>query len=215
MPLIADDEQYNEGQYTPELGLDDFTAPPPTTPPASGPPPGDDPGGPYIEPWEISGPGAFEGSDSISTQFAGVPRFRAPRFTAPTAESVVNEPGYKLALEEGQRGLQHSQAARGILRTGGSLKDLASWSTNYAGTKYADAFNRALQAYGTDFNAAQAEYNPLLAEWQTLVAAQQRARELAFGREWDRYVFGADYAFRRSQAERADYLNTLDRGASL
>jgi hypothetical protein len=57
------------------------------------------------------------------------PRFEAPPafsydpFTAPTYESAQSDPGYKFAVAEGERALGNSAAAKGIYRTGGTIKN--------------------------------------------------------------------------------------------
>lgn len=140
---------------------------------------------------------AFTGSSRISFDLGSAPRFTAPRFIAPTGESVLNEPGYKFGMEEGLRGLQQSAAGRGVLRTGGTLKDINAWGQNYAGQKYGDAFNRALSSFDREYQGSLDMYKPLLTEWQTNAAARQRAAELNFAREWDQYKFGVDDQFRR------------------
>lgn len=147
------------------------------------------------------GASPFMGAHTLSFDLGTAPRFVAPRFTAPTGESVRNEPGYAFGLDEGERALQQSAAGKGVLRTGGTLKDINAWGQNYAGQKYTDAFNRALSSFDREYAGSLDMYKPLLTEWQTNAAAQQRAAELNFQRQWDQYVFGADDAFRRWEAE--------------
>jgi hypothetical protein len=135
---------------------------------------------------------AYDGPMSPNYQFLDVPGFKAPQFTPPNAETVQNEPGYAFGLSEGEKALQQSAAAKGVLNTGGTLKDIMSWGVNYAGQHYNDAFNRALQTFGTQYQGAKDEYAPLLTQWQTRQAMTQRAADLAFQRAWDQYTYGGN-----------------------
>jgi hypothetical protein len=210
--------------YDPERGQktwDDYflgpgnEAEPPVTPgnaPGAGaePPPyynpkWDAPWGSLPGDWDIGGNGGPMPSNKISFDFGAAPRFSAPRFTAPTAESVLNEPGYKFGMDEGQRGLEQSAAARGTLRSGGTLKDITAWGQNYAGQHYTDAFNRALSSFDRLYQGELDMYKPRLTEWQTNAAGTQRAKELEFQRMWDEYTFGKDDAFRWEDLNRRDF----------
>jgi hypothetical protein len=93
------------------------------------------------------------------------PEFQAPApfsydafsyqpFKAPTLEDAQKEPGYAFARDEGLKGVEASAAARGMLRTGGSLKDLFSWGNKFAEQNYGNVYNRAADTY--DRNAGMA-----------------------------------------------------------
>lgn len=75
------------------------------------------------------------------------PGFMAP-FNAPfQAPTGTDDPGFQFAMAEGQKALERSAAARGTLLTGGTLKDLAAYSTGMALQGYGDAWNRARTSY--------------------------------------------------------------------
>lgn len=59
-----------------------------------------------------------------------------------TGEDLLNEPGYQFGLNEGQRTVDQSAAARGSLFSGKTLRDLVQFGQDYGGTKYGEAFNR-------------------------------------------------------------------------
>lgn len=63
----------------------------------------------------------------------------APDFTS---ASVATDPGYQFGLSEGMKGVTNSAAARGGLLSGAALKAASQYNTNYATTKFDDAFNR-------------------------------------------------------------------------
>lgn len=68
-------------------------------------------------------------------------------FTAPTAADVAATPGFQFDMDAGIKGLQRSAAAKGTLLTGGTLKATNQYATDYANTKYQDAYNNAYNTY--------------------------------------------------------------------
>ncbi len=117
--------------------------------------------------------GTGGGSDFQFPQFAppqyqpgaafGGGLFRPPKpfeygdFKAPTLEEAQNRPGYQFALDQGRKALESSAAARGVLRTGGTLKDLFSWGDKFGEQNYGNQFAQDLTSYTTNReNAADA-----------------------------------------------------------
>lgn len=78
--------------------------------------------------WEASSTGRSSEFGSLMDDFTG--------------EDLVNEPGYQFGLNEGQRTVDQSAAARGSLFSGKTLRDLVQFGQDYGGTKYGEAFNR-------------------------------------------------------------------------
>jgi hypothetical protein len=155
----------------------------------------------FTPPPEPTGPPAWLPEIPVFTP----PAFRqAPAFQAPTVEQALRDPGYQFAAQEGQAALERSAAARGVLGTGGTLKDILAWGGNYAQQRYNDVFNRALQSYGTNYQTQyldpyQASYKsawdaflPQLETYAPRSQATQRAGELAYNRAWDQYMFDYD-----------------------
>ncbi len=68
---------------------------------------------------------------------------------------VTKDPGYQFGLDQGMRGINNSLAARGMRDSGSALMAADRYGTDYATTKYDDAFNRQLQN-------RQQQLNPLL-----------------------------------------------------
>lgn len=66
----------------------------------------------------------------------------------PTAAEVMAEPGYQFGLKQGSDAIQGTAAARGGLYSGKALRDLTRFGTDYATTKFGDAFNRREAAIG-------------------------------------------------------------------
>jgi hypothetical protein len=72
-----------------------------------------------------------------------------------TPGDITNETGYQFGLQQGQRGLDSSAAARGMGLSGAALKAASRFNSDYATTRYNDAFNR----FQTE---RQNRFNPLL-----------------------------------------------------
>ena len=70
-----------------------------------------------------------------------------PVFRAPTPQELAANPSYQFRLQGGQQAIDRSAAARGTLRTGGTLKDLAEYGQNFASQEYESAYDRALREY--------------------------------------------------------------------
>jgi hypothetical protein len=89
---------------------------------------------------------------------------------------------------------------RGILGTGGALKDLASWNQDYATQRYSDVYNRQRQTYDTNYQtqyfdpynfayrAAVDAFQPQMVAYTTQAQAGQRANELDYSHAWDRFM---------------------------
>lgn len=62
-----------------------------------------------------------------------------------TPQNVESDPGYQFGLQQGQQAQKAAATARGMSDSGAALKEAARFGTDYATTKYDDAFNRELQ----------------------------------------------------------------------
>jgi len=134
------------------------------------------------------GAGAFGiGNDFPSFDVGAAPGFKASRFSLPTAESVLNLPGYKFREQQGRDALEHSAAAKGLTRTGGTLKDLASWNQGFASQEYDAEARRQLGAFQTNYQAEKDEYAPTFANWQFLsnAALQKALAQYSRGTVWN------------------------------
>lgn len=165
-----------------------------------------------------SGSGEGEGGGGAGGYFPGsrppgynpgynikpAPMFKAPVFSYPDkfsfeGKDLANEPGYQFRLGQGLKALDQSAAARGNLRTGGQIKAFNDYSQNYASQEFQNAWDRALGQYSTNYGVsrdvfdrnytgAKDEYAPKLFEWQTLTAAEQRAKDLALQYQWQQWM---------------------------
>jgi hypothetical protein len=129
------------------------------------------------------GIGGGGGSPFPMFSFKPVPKFDAPDFVRPTVEDAMNEPGYQFRLKGGADALERSAAAKGVLRTGGTLKDILDYGQNFASQEYGNVFNRALGEYDRKYVGAKDEFAPLLAQWSMLSNAEIQRVLAAYARD--------------------------------
>jgi len=120
-------------------------------------------GGDYTPPggYGGGGPGAGGGGGGAWPSYAAPsymdpgefdpgPRFTFRDFAAPTGDTMLQEPGFQFRLDQGRKALEASAAGRGVLRSGGTLKDILGYGQNFASQEYGNVYNRALQEYDTN-----------------------------------------------------------------
>ncbi len=132
------------------------------------------------------GGGGVTGAGDIGPQFdfSAFPRFNPHnrQFTPLTLEQAQNEPGYAFAEQQGQQGIERSAAAKGALRTGGTLKDIGSWIHDFASRGYGDANQRELQRFQTNYGVEKDMFAPILSEAQIKANAAIQAGLAKYGR---------------------------------
>jgi hypothetical protein len=94
--------------------------------------------------------------------------FTPPQFTekfaAPTVEDMLKDPGYRARMDESQRGVERSAAAKGSILSGGFVgRTLPRVLQEQASNEYSNTFKRAFdtyqQRYGQFSDAAGREAN--------------------------------------------------------
>lgn len=101
----------------------------------------------------------FNAPDYLSPDPFKYEDFKAPApFVAPTAADALNDPGYQFRAQQGLGAMENSAAAKGLLRTGGTLKDLAKFSQDYASTEYGNVYARKAGEWDRGFNADLTSY---------------------------------------------------------
>lgn len=133
------------------------------------------------------GGGGFDPGSFPDYDFGPLPVFHAPKFVAPTTEEVLSSPDYQSRLRSGTDALERSAAARGTLRTGGTLKDVIDYGKKFGQGEYDTSFNHALQGYEANYRGAHDEFAPQLAGYQ-MRAQAALARALAIygrGTSWN------------------------------
>lgn len=107
--------------------------------------------------------GAFSDGSSDPAYQAYLKGFRpaAPRPGAPgfgdlnrdfTLADFTKDPGYQFRLDEGRKALEASAAARGMLLSGATLKELDRYNQDFASGEYSNAYNRFNADRTTRFN---------------------------------------------------------------
>jgi hypothetical protein len=136
-------------------------------------------GGPQaVDPFTFQ---AFQADPMAAQDYAGfqttVDPFSAQGFVAPTASEAMQDPGYQFRLEEGQRALQQSAAAKGMLRTGNTWKDLQRYGQGMATAEYDKVYGRRRGEYQQDYQRQlqenQLAYQRELQGYGTGIQAQQ------------------------------------------
>lgn len=106
-----------------------------------------------------SQPEAFKPPVYKAPAMRQAPAFEPGRFKAPTLDDAMNQPGYMFGVNEGERALQQSRAAQGVLRTGGTLKDILNYGRNAATQNYGNVFNQDLESFKTNEGGRVNAYN--------------------------------------------------------
>jgi hypothetical protein len=98
---------------------------------------------------------AYGGPGRPEYNFGPVPTFAPPEFQVPTYQQALETPGFQFRLGEGRKALEGSAAARGVHRTGGTLKDILQYGQKFASQEYQNVFDRALQGYDRRYRASR------------------------------------------------------------
>jgi hypothetical protein len=70
------------------------------------------------------------------TPYTPPPAFSYADFKGPTADDVLNDPGYQFERDQGLSAIGANRAAAGTLNTGGTLKDYVGFANNLASTHF-------------------------------------------------------------------------------
>jgi hypothetical protein len=73
-------------------------------------------------------------------------------FNAPGMAELEQSPGYQARMKAGTDAILRNKSAAGLLRTGGTLKDLTQFGQDFASHEYDKVYNRAMGEYGTAYN---------------------------------------------------------------
>ena len=142
--------------------------------------------------------------------------FSAQGFVAPTAAEAMQDPGYQFRLEEGQRALEQSAAAKGMLRTGNTWKDLQRYGQGMATAEYDKVYGRRMGehqlGYGQALSENQLRYGRRFGEYGTGIEAQRlgeasglSARQANLAMQRQRFGQGAQAWQQQQGAREAQY----------
>ena len=100
---------------------------------------------------------------------------------------MMDDPGFKFALEQAQQAIERSAAAKGTLMTGGTLKELAGFTTGAALQGYGDYWNRLAGLASMGGNAASG-YAGNATDLITGAGNAQAAGQVGAGNAWSNAV---------------------------
>jgi hypothetical protein len=156
--------------FTPRPAGTNLGTPPPTITPAptlSGPASGafssdafTAPGGGSFSYGDYQAPDKFSYGDYQAPDNFSYDAFNAPdKFVAPDDVTMQNDPGWKFRQKTGQQEFLNSAAAKGLSRSGGTMKDFINYNQEAASQEYGQVYNRALGEWNTDYGAKLGTYN--------------------------------------------------------
>lgn len=90
---------------------------------------------------------------AAGTQALGTLQQKLPSLSAPfTMADFQSDPGYQFTLQQGQQAIDNSSAARGLVDSTGTMKDLSTFNQNAASTQYQNAYNNYVQNQNQTYN---------------------------------------------------------------
>lgn len=193
------------------------TLPPPTTPPQTPTLPSGRGGFGYLtEPFTGTAPAWKPGPTYTAPTWEPPPAFRYTQFEAPTPESIYADPSYQFREGQGRQALQQAAGAKGVLRTGGTLKDLINYGQNAASQEYSNIYGRAVDAhnlglqqelgtYALNYGVGKDQRDYLYDTSKAEFAPQQRENEQMNQRDFDSFLANFD-VFERNRRRAGDYL---------
>lgn len=125
-----------------------------------------------------------------------------------TMNDFQADPGYAFRMQEGQKALERSAAARGGLMSGGTMKALTQYGQDAASQEYQNAYNR----FNNDRNTRYNRLASLAGIGQT-ANAQVGAAGQNYGNQVGQNLMGAANAQAAGQVSTANgYGNALNQG---
>ena len=121
------------------------------------------------------------------------------------------DPGYQYRLEQGNRGVENSAAAKGSQLSGATLKALARFNQNEASNEYSNVFDRFMKQKLAQYDQSVGDYGR--AETQRLDKYGQRKDEYNLNEQQRQAKYGiATDQYNRADAQRKDqYQQRVDK----
>lgn len=118
---------------------------------------------PAFVPAPVAGAAPYRDAPDVGrapfTPYTAPAPFAYDKFEAPDPNKVKEDPAYQFRLKAGEDALQASASARGTLRTGGTLKDIAQWASDYATSEYDKIYGRAMDEWRSGFDVSKGTYD--------------------------------------------------------
>lgn len=104
------------------------------------------------QPWVTAGTGAINTLSGLMSPGGDLTKQFGEQFQAPTDVTEQNDPGFQFRLQEGERALQNSAAAKGGLLSGNTARAMQQYGQDYASNEYNNVYNRDFNEYATRYN---------------------------------------------------------------
>jgi hypothetical protein len=154
------------------------------------------------------------------------PEWTGGQFTAPTAATEQNDPGYDFRLQQGLDQIRADAASKGVLMSGGTDKALTRYAQDYASNEYKNVYDRALQQYGLAYQQFLDTYGQKSQQYQQKYGQYMDAYNQALQQYGTNYGVTADQwnramsqylqrygegqtAYQNQQNEQANYWNRM------
>jgi hypothetical protein len=108
--------------------------------------------------YQAARPGGFEERYNDPGNFTYGEYQGGPAFQAPTEQDLQADPGYQFRLQQGQKALEASKAAQGVLRTGGTAKALTKYGQELGAQEYGAAYGRKRSEYDLEQERGRYSY---------------------------------------------------------
>jgi hypothetical protein len=153
------------------------------------------------------GGGGYGAGTTYGGGVGGPPSFQYTKFNPPLPSDVTLDPSYQFRVNEGQRALEHSAAARGTLRTSGTLQDIVDYGQEAASQEYGNIFKRAAQTYGLRYQGEKDYFAPQYGGWQTQYGGDLARWQTQYGGDLSKYLAreGNIFALLNQPAPQAPY----------
>ena len=132
------------------------------------------------------------------------PGFQYEEFRAPSLDEITRDPAYQRRLEEGRKALETSAAAKGLLRTGATLKGLTDYGQKVASEEYGSAYQRASQDYERNRDLAYQQFQTGESQRQNQFTAERQGYLDRMNQARDRYMTNRENAMTNWQAKRQE-----------
>jgi hypothetical protein len=147
---------------------------------------GDSGGGGLTNPYEF-GPEPTEAAFNWS-RFTPSPFVSSIGLYRPTTlQEAENDPGYQFARDQGRKTLENSAAGRGVLRTGGTLKDILEYGNKFAEQNYQSVDNRRFRNWGANTDLEFRTYDTNYRGQKDAFDAVRDSERLTFQDQYNRW----------------------------
>lgn len=108
-------------------------------------------------------------------------------YTPTTLAEAESDPGYAFARDQGRKTLENSAAGRGVLRTGGTLKDILEYGNRFAQQNYESVDNRRFRNWGANVDNEFRAYDTNYRGEKDAFDATHDAERLTFADQYNRW----------------------------